>query len=153
MVRRGRFLAVVLALGLAGCGSSQQDRGLSGAGIGAAGGAVVGAVTGLTVLQGAVIGTGAGAAAGLLTDSDDFNLGTPFWRRGASSAGTTNVAHNSMVANTQAGLSRLGYDPGPVDGVMGPRTSAAIREYQYDYDLPIDGHATASLEQHILAQR
>ena len=149
----GRYLAVLMVIGLTACGTSQHDRAISGGGIGAAGGAVVGAVTGLTVLQGAAIGAGAGAVTGLLTDSEDINLGTPFWRRGQASSKPTNVAHNSMVANTQAGLSRLGYDPGPIDGVLGPRTSAAIREYQYDFDLPIDGNATPALEQHILAQR
>lgn len=148
----GRTLfALAVALSLAACGTSQQDRGLSGGGIGAAGGAVVGAVTGLSVLQGALIGGGAGVAAGLLTDSEDLDLGTPFWRRGGGTP-SSNVAHNSLVANTQSSLSRLGYDPGPVDGVLGPRTSAAIREYQYDNGLPLDGQVTASLEQHILTQ-
>ena len=149
-MRRTLFpLAIVLSL--AACGTSQQDRGLSGGGIGAAGGAVIGAVTGLSVLQGALIGGGVGAAAGLLIDPDALDLGTPFWRRGGRTP-ASNVAHNSLVANTQSGLSRLGYDPGPVDGVLGPRTSAAIREYQYDNDLALDGLATASLEQHILTQ-
>ncbi len=144
------LLSLMIVVPLAACGTSQQDRGLSGAGIGAAGGAAVGAVTGLSVLQGALIGTGVGAAAGLLTDPDDVNLGKPFWRRGAGSSGV--AAHSSLVANTQSGLSRLGYDPGPVDGLIGPRTSAAIREYQYDHGLPLDGQATPALEQHILAQ-
>ncbi len=148
---RRAFFVLAIALSLAACGTSQQDRGLSGGGIGAAGGAVIGAVTGLSLLQGALIGGGIGAATGLLTDPDDVDLGTPFWRRGGGRP-PSNVAQNSLVANTQAGLSRLGYDPGPVDGVLGPRTSAAIREYQYDNDLALDGRATASLERHILAQ-
>ncbi len=146
-------LLLVLSLVLAACGTSQQDRGLSGAGIGAAGGAVVGAVTGLSVLQGALIGTGIGVAAGLLTDSEDVNLGEPIWKRFPGRGGATNVAaHDSLVANTQSALATLGYEPGPVDGVLGPRTSAAIREYQYDHELPIDGQPSATLERHILAQ-
>ena len=71
--------AAALALLLAGCGSSTSDRALSGAGIGA--GAATGAITGGSVLGGALLGGGAGAATGALTDQDDIDLGRPIWRR------------------------------------------------------------------------
>lgn len=76
-------IAATAALGaalLAGCGTSTQDRALSGAGLGAAAGGALGAATGNT-LGGAVLGGAAGAAAGGLTDSDDIDLGKPIWRR------------------------------------------------------------------------
>ena len=38
----------------------------------------------------------------------------------------------------QEALKRLGYDPGPADGVIGPRTLAAIRRFQSDYGLKAD---------------
>jgi hypothetical protein len=74
-------VAVALALAslVAACGSSTTDRTLSGAGIGAAGGAAVGAATGGNPLTGALLGGAAGAAVGGLTDEDDFNLGDPVW--------------------------------------------------------------------------
>lgn len=71
--------AVLLALGLTACGSSTGDRGLSGAGIGAAGGAVIGALTGST-LAGAAIGGAAGAATGVLTDDSQLYLGKAWWQ-------------------------------------------------------------------------
>ena len=71
--------ALALASMVAACGSSRTDRTLSGAGIGAAGGAAVGAVTGGNPLTGALLGGAVGAAAGGLTDEDDFNLGDPIW--------------------------------------------------------------------------
>ncbi|WP_181870015.1 SEL1-like repeat protein [Halomonas sp. DQ26W] len=49
------------------------------------------------------------------------------------------------VVEVQRELNRLGYDAGPVDGVMGRRTRNAIREYQADVDMAQDGHATADL--------
>lgn len=64
-----RLTIVALAIGvLAGCSNMnrQQQRALSGGAIGAAGGAVVGAMTGAPV-AGALIGGGAGAAVGALT--------------------------------------------------------------------------------------
>lgn len=67
------------ALLLAACGSSTGDRGLSGAGIGAAVGTAVGAVTGLSIVEGALIGAGAGSLTGALTDEDTIDLGKPWW--------------------------------------------------------------------------
>ena len=49
-------LCLAAALVLSACGSSEGDRTASGAGIGAAGGAVLGAVTGMSILEGVVIG-------------------------------------------------------------------------------------------------
>ena len=139
---RFRSCALALVFLLGACGTATEDRAISGGGIGAAAGAIVGAVTGLTVLEGALIGTGLGAAFGGLTDPETVNLGEPVWKRfstepnGQASGGAKT---SNMVAATQANLARLGYDPGPVDGQYGPRTRAAIRAYQRDRGLPEDG--------------
>ena len=84
-----RILAILLPFFVSACGSTPQDRAISGGGIGAAGGAVVGAVTGLSVLQGALIGTGVGALVGGLTSADSFDLGRPLWQRSGGSAPDT----------------------------------------------------------------
>ena len=63
---------------LAGCGASKSDRAISGAGLGAAGGAAAAAITGGNPLTGGLIG---GAAAGALTDQNDVDLGQPLWKR------------------------------------------------------------------------
>jgi len=73
-------LCAAAAIALAGCGNSVGDRGLSGAGIGAAGGAVVGALVGAP-LAGAAIGAGAGAAVGAATSPSAIDLGKPVWER------------------------------------------------------------------------
>ena len=80
MTRIGIPIVVLAAMALAGCGTSPGDRGLSGAGIGAAGGAVVGAMVGAP-LVGAAIGAGAGAAAGVATSPTVVDLGKPVWER------------------------------------------------------------------------
>ena len=74
LVVAGAMLSTLVA-----CGSSTSDRALSGAGLGAAGGAAISAVTGGSLLTGAVLGGAVGAAAGGLTDEDDFDLGDPIW--------------------------------------------------------------------------
>ncbi len=154
MLRFGSVMTAI-AITLAACGTTPEDRGISGGGIGAAAGAVVGAVTGLTVLEGALIGAGLGAAAGALTDAEDFNLGEPIWKswpQFASKTSETDPASASLVASVQSGLTKIGYDPGRIDGIMGPETGAAIREYQFDHNLPLDGIPAVHLEQHIFAQ-
>ncbi|MGH7013046.1 MAG: YMGG-like glycine zipper-containing protein [Stellaceae bacterium] len=71
---------VAVALLLSACGTSPGDRGLSGAGIGAAGGAVVGALVGAP-LAGAAIGAGAGALTGMATSPSNVYLGKPAWEQ------------------------------------------------------------------------
>lgn len=67
MLRRLSIIVLGLAL-LTGCDhlSGQQQRALSGGAIGAAGGAVIGALTGGPLI-GALVGGGAGAAVGALS--------------------------------------------------------------------------------------
>jgi peptidoglycan hydrolase-like protein with peptidoglycan-binding domain len=141
-----RSLSIVLVFGMlvaGGCGTDTGDRVASGAGIGAGAGAVVGAVTGLTILEGVLIGAAAGGLVGGLTEADVINLGDPIW------ADQEQSANRSAVMRVQAGLTKLGYNPGPIDGVMGPNTRSAIRGYQRDHGLAVDGRASKSLASHI----
>jgi phage tail tape-measure protein len=141
-MRIGSFL-LSFALILAACGSSTGDRAASGAGIGATAGAVVGAVTGLSILEGVVIGGVAGGVVGGVTDESQIDLGDPIW------ADDEQPANSSAVGRVQAGLTQLGYNPGPVDGVMGSQTRSAIEAYQRDHGLLVDGRPTSQLARHI----
>ena len=66
-MRKFAPLALVAMLGLGGCSnmSAEQQRVMSGTGIGAAGGAVIGAIAGNAGV-GALIGAGAGALGGYI---------------------------------------------------------------------------------------
>jgi len=44
---------------------------------------------------------------------------------------------NSKVASVQRALAAAGYNPGPIDGVMGLRTQTALKQYQQDKGLPM----------------
>ncbi len=46
----------------------------------------------------------------------------------------------------QVALSALGYDLGAVDGVLGPRTRAAVQRFQTDRGLPVDGKVSGRTE-------
>lgn len=43
------------------------------------------------------------------------------------------------VRNAQQSLMDKGYNPGPIDGIHGPRTSAAIRDYQKKEGMTVTG--------------
>lgn len=47
--------------------------------------------------------------------------------------------HHSLILSLQKRLKARGYDAGPTDGVFGTRTEAAIRAYQKDAALIVDG--------------
>lgn len=57
------------------------------------------------------------------------------------------------IETLQADLRTLGYDPGPVDGILGARTAAAIRDYQRDTGLPVDGKPSPALAVSLRADR
>lgn len=81
---------LIVALGitalLAGCGSADKDRAVSGGGIGAG----LGGLTGLLIggpVGGVVLGGAFGVATGLVTDPATIDLGEPFWNdRGVAKA-------------------------------------------------------------------
>src|SRR5690606_25117263 len=58
--------------------------------------------------------------------------------------------YRAQVKSVQAALNARGFDAGPADGALGPRTRAAIRAYQIETGLPtsgaIDDALLASLE-------
>jgi hypothetical protein len=51
------------------------------------------------------------------------------------------------VRQVQLGLVKLGYKLRSIDGILGPRTRAAIRAYQQDHNLAVDGKVSTGLMQ------
>lgn len=128
---------------LSACGTMPRDRAVSGAGLGAAAGAAIGAATGFGAGEGAAVGAAGGALTGVLTDSEDVNFGKPAWKRGNDS-GNGGTANNT-VARIQYELSKRGFYTGSIDGVAGSKTRSAIRDYQRENDLVVDGEPTPAL--------
>jgi len=48
-------------------------------------------------------------------------------------------ARFNLIKAVQQALTDASYDPGPVDGLEGPRTASAITAYQRDKGLMVDG--------------
>lgn len=49
------------------------------------------------------------------------------------------MAQSDAVLQAQRALSERGYNPGPTDGLMGPRTKRALRDFQLDMGLDATG--------------
>ncbi len=59
--------------------------------------------------------------------------------------GGDNPVPRGLIAVAQRELGAMGYDPGPVDGRMGPRTRKALIAFQTDKGLPADGRLSFDL--------
>lgn len=58
----------------------------------------------------------------------------------------------AQVEQLQRALHSFGFDVGEVDGILGSRTEAAIRSYQRNHQLPVDGYASHDLFEHVARQ-
>jgi carboxyl-terminal processing protease len=51
----------------------------------------------------------------------------------------TGGASSEQVKSVQKALQAKGMDPGPIDGIMGPKTTAALKAFQKDQKLTDSG--------------
>jgi Putative peptidoglycan binding domain len=63
------------------------------------------------------------------------------------------MPQENLVRDAQVALRDVGYKPGKIDGVMGPTTQAAIREFQASHGLPLTGTLDATTRQQLFAAR
>lgn len=73
------------------------------------------------------------------------------WEAGPASLGTgTHRAGGSQrVRELQWRLRALGYRPGPIDGIYGVRTRAAVAWFQVKHGFPVDGRASFAVVRHL----
>lgn len=69
----------------------------------------------------------------------------PDERPSAAVPAPRSAAARNSIAQVQTMLRQLGYSPGPIDGILGRRTRAAIRAFQRDERQPRDGRISNGL--------
>ncbi len=146
----GALAAILVTTAACSDMNDQQQRAVSGGAIGAGGGALFGWLVGGNPLIGALVGGAGGAAVGALTSKDSGSAdhaAAP--KANSADPAQASVEGSQLTKSVQSGLAKLGYDPGPADGMLGPKTRAAIREYEQRNSLPVDGKATQDLWLHI----
>lgn len=116
-------------------------------------GGVAGAIIGGIIGGGRGAGTGAaiGAGVGLVTGAAERDANARAAYESQYYAPPPRGGPG-LVYSVQSSLVRLGYNPGPVDGVMGPGTANAISQFQYANRLPVDGRPSPQLLDFMIRQ-
>jgi Putative peptidoglycan binding domain len=72
---------------------------------------------------------------------------------GDRAAGDRPMGERSMteVRDAQRALKAKGFDPGPIDGQMGPKTNAAVKEFQHKENLTETGTLDAETHARLMA--
>ena len=71
----------------------------------------------------------------------------------APTATADQVSDTDLVLVAQQILSGMGYDVGPIDGVMGARTANAVRLFQLQTGQPVNGTVSRDLVQLLQSHR
>ena len=76
------------------------------------------------------------------------------WSAGpvAFGAGYHRPGGSDRVREVQRRLHRLGYRPGPIDGLFGPLTRSSVAWFQVKHGLPVNGRATLATVRHLRAR-
>jgi hypothetical protein len=74
----------------------------------------------------------------------DAGFGSPYYGYDSGPVVEYGMSGNTAIA-VQRELSRRGYDPGVIDGVIGSQSRDAIAAYQQDNGLPVTGRIDGSL--------
>src|SRR4029077_517879 len=117
-------------------------------------GGVVGAIIGGVVGGGRGVGTGAaiGAGVGLVTGAAEADANARAFYNSQYYGAPSPPGGSELVYSIQTSLTRLGYDPGPPDGLYGQRTADAISQYQHANRLPVDGRPSPQLLNIMISQ-
>jgi Putative peptidoglycan binding domain len=105
--------------------------------------AIVAAVVGLAVVLSASHSSVAPATTGSPTSTSAPANGT---NPATPSHPVTPVQPSAAVEQLQRALGQLNYYEGPVDGIMGPQTTAAIKDLQRQAGLPQTGQMNAATQ-------
>ena len=90
---------------------------------------------------------------GLNTEMMIRSLFAEAWAKEGWSTGNVEgqnlVVEKPQVLEAQRILKKIGYEPGPVDGVFGPASLVAIESFQEDYGIKVRGLLTRNMYQNI----
>jgi peptidoglycan hydrolase-like protein with peptidoglycan-binding domain len=95
------------------------------------------AFTALTCLALASSANTLAAAPGASSAAQESSASSRTWRSPQRSPA------RDRYKQIQLALKRRGYDPGPIDGEWGSKTSAALKRFEKDHDLRADGKLDA----------
>ena len=153
-----RVLIAMFAIGLS-ANASKADI-FGGYIDGAIGGAIIGGIIDGSegAWDGAIVGGAIGAIDGAYQEGrrdryypryrDRYIYTTPRRQQAPAPRGQT-MTSKQLVYEVQRSLRRLGYNPGPADGIAGSATARAVQAYKRDNGLPQDNTINTALLNHM----
>ena len=129
--------AIVAAIALVFAGCSGMSHTQKDTTVGAASGAVGGAVVAGPV--GAVVGGVGGAVVGNEVGKEHTAQGRPGVTGPSTPIASNSPYRSSTVRDVQQALNAKGYNAGPADGQWGPSTEIALKQFQASQGLPVNG--------------
>src|SRR5215475_6781808 len=137
--------AMALAVALALAAAPALAQGQSGTGKSSGSSSGTGATTGSSDTKGSSpSATGSSAPSGSDTmKSSDTTKSTDRMKSAHGRGGEGMSGNADQVKAVQQALKDQGHDPGAIDGVMGPKTQAALRDYQQKQGLKATGRLDA----------
>jgi len=75
----------------------------------------------------------------MVTKVEKISEGRMEWRSIRCETNTKTDMSKGVIQSIQEALKKAGYNPGPIDGVMGSQTTKALRDYQQKKGLPVEG--------------
>jgi len=78
--------------------------------------------------------------------------GTYMQQQGQAGQHSQQAMNHAQIQQAQRQLKAAGFDPGPIDGVLGESTRGALREFQQAHGLPQTGQFDATTQQQLMAQ-
>ena len=80
------------------------------------------------------------------TGTDIFEkIGKPQNNSPSTSTSQKQAINTEIIKSIQSNLTKLGYNPGPVDGAFGSNTRNAIKQFEKSRGLPVKGEPTKNL--------
>ena len=100
------------------------------------------------------IGTVTSLLSGCLVDNENLETEERFEQISGQPFETEKrqIHGNDEVKSIQNVLNNLGYDAGPADGIMGPKTRQAIKMYQQDHNLPVTGQLNSNSKKILIGE-
>ena len=146
-VKGAAIAGLISAISVVPAHADPATRGLQGV----IGGAIIGGVLGggKGAGRGAAIGGAVGVLSGAIERSEERRRARYYDERDRVYYIDQGPASSPLIRHIQSALIRLGYRPGPLDGVMGKRTASAIGEYQDEHGLLVTGRPSRALLRHM----
>ena len=140
-MRRTAAVLVVASVALVGCGSSKKSTTTTKTTLNSKTTTTIKGATSATTLAPVTIASTTVPPTVATTPAPVATPTTVAFKAESTTGALSKGVKGPRTTALQSKLKALGYDPGPADGLFGEKTEAAVKKFQSDKKLQIDGVA------------